>query len=84
MTKRVHKKKSNASSSTERVRAYRARMRAKGMREIRFWVPDVRTPEFAAEARRQCLLLAKSPYERDDQAFIDANIDQVARALSRR
>ena len=36
----------------ERVAAYRNRMRERGYREVRFWVPDTRTAEFAAEARR--------------------------------
>jgi hypothetical protein len=42
------------------------------LRPIQLWVPDVRSPEFAAEARRQSLLVANSPGEKDDQAFIDA------------
>lgn len=55
-----------------RVRAHRAKLRAKGLRPIQFWVPDVRSPEFLAEARRQCLLLNASPHAEEDQAFIDA------------
>lgn len=59
-------------SSTERVRAYRERMRRKGMKLVQFWLPDTSTPEFKAEARRQSLLIANSPQEKDDQAFIDS------------
>lgn len=59
-------------TSAERVKTYRRRMREKGYRQVSFWVPDVTTPEFAAEARRQSLLIANSPYEADDQAFIDS------------
>ncbi len=36
------------------------------------WVPDVRAPEFAAEAHRQSALAAASPHEVEDQAFVDA------------
>jgi predicted DNA-binding protein len=36
------------------------RLRAQGMRPIQIWVPDVHAPEFAAEARRQSLLVAQS------------------------
>jgi hypothetical protein len=36
------------------------------------WVPDVHSPEFAAEARRQSLLAAQSPEEAEIQAFIDS------------
>ncbi|MCV7234733.1 antitoxin MazE-like protein [Mycobacterium branderi] len=32
----------------------------------------MRHAEFAAEAHRQSALAAASPYEQDDQAFIDA------------
>jgi hypothetical protein len=35
-------------------------------------VPDVRSPEFRAEARRQAALVAASEHAADDQAFIDA------------
>jgi hypothetical protein len=46
-------------------------MRSQGLRLIQFWVPDVRSPEFAAEAHRQSLAVAQSPYEEEDQDFID-------------
>ena len=58
--------------SRDKVRAHRERLRRQGLRPIQLWVPDVRSPEFAAEARRQSLLVANSPGEKDDQAFIDA------------
>lgn len=58
--------------SREKARAYRERMRAKGLRPVQLWLPDTRTPEFAAEARRQSLAVANSPTEADDQAWIDA------------
>jgi antidote-toxin recognition MazE-like antitoxin len=35
-------------------------------------VPDVRSPEFAAEAHRQAAAVAASEQAADDQAFIDA------------
>ena len=60
------------SSVSGRVRNYRKRMRAQGMRPIQLWVADVRAPGFAAEARRQAAAVAASDYAADDQAFIDA------------
>lgn len=45
--------------------AYRARKKAAGLREIRMWVPDTRTPAFKAEARRQAALLDHSEDERE-------------------
>jgi hypothetical protein len=47
----------------ENVRRYRERMRAKGLRQIQLWVPDTRSPAFAAECRRQSLLVADDPAE---------------------
>jgi len=45
------------------------------LRPIQIWVPDVRSPQFAAQAHQQSLALASSPHEADDQAFIDALAD---------
>lgn len=60
------------SDTRSRVSAYRARMRAQGLRPIQIWVPDVRSPDFAAEAHRQARLVVGSPVAHDDQDFIDA------------
>jgi hypothetical protein len=59
-------------SSREKVQAHRQRLRKKGLRPVQIWVPDVRSPEFAAEAHRQSLAVARSRYAADDQAFVDA------------
>jgi hypothetical protein len=42
------------------------------MRPIQIWVPDVDSPVFQAEARRQSRSVARSGREAGDQAFIDA------------
>lgn len=55
-----------------RVRAHRERLREQGLRPVQFWVPDVRSPQFAQQAHRQSLAVATSDLEVDDQAFIDA------------
>lgn len=39
---------------------------------MQIWVPDVRAPEFVAEAHRQSAAIAASEQEADDQAFVDA------------
>jgi hypothetical protein len=70
--KRKPSPKPKAKSSREKVRAHRQRLRAQGLRPIQIWVPDTRSPEFAAEARRQSLAIANSPQEEEDQAFVDA------------
>jgi len=62
-------------SSRDKVRAYRERLRKQGLRPIQIWVPDVNSPQFVKEAHRQSLAVAKSPQEKDDQAFIDSISD---------
>ena len=63
----------------DKVRAYRARLRRQGLRPIQIWVPDVRSPDFRAEAHRQSLAVAKSAWESEDQGFIDSvsDLDQA-------
>lgn len=39
---------------------------------MQIWVPDVRAPEFVAEAHRQSAAIAASEQEGQDQAFVDA------------
>jgi len=56
----------------ERVRAYRERKRKQGLRPKTIWVPDVHSPEFIEEARRQSRAVANSPTEKEDQAWVDA------------
>jgi len=63
-------------SSRDKVREHRQRLRALGLRPIQIWVPDVRSAAFRAEARRQSLVIANSPHEAEDQAFVDAVSDQ--------
>jgi hypothetical protein len=65
-------KQSRPKSSREKVSAHRARLRKRGLRLVQMWLPDTRTPEFAARAHRDSLAIANSPTEEDDQAFIDS------------
>lgn len=58
--------------SRDKVRSYRARMRARGLRPVQIWVPDTRTAAFRDEAHRQSLAVARSRAAREDQHFIDA------------
>jgi Protein of unknown function (DUF3018) len=67
--------RTQAKSSREKVRAHRKRLREQGLRPIQIWVPDMRSPAFAAEAHRQSLAVANSPRANDNQAFIDAVSD---------
>ena len=59
-------------TSRHKVQAHRMRLRARGLRPIQIWVPDVRAASFRKEAHRQSLAVARSAGVREDQAFIDA------------
>jgi hypothetical protein len=61
-----------ASTSRDKVRAHRKRLRQQGLRPIQIWVPDMRSRNFVTEAHRQSLAVAKSPDAEQDQDFIDA------------
>ena len=47
-------------------------MRAQGLRPVQIWVPDVRSPEFAAEAHRQSAQVATADRDSDDMDFVEA------------
>ncbi|WP_213780232.1 antitoxin MazE family protein [Caballeronia sp. dw_276] len=59
----------------ERVSKRRAALRAAGLRPVQIWVPDTRREGFAAECRRQSLLLRDDPQENEILDFIEANMD---------
>jgi hypothetical protein len=71
-SKRRTEKRSSGRSSREKVRAHREKLRKQGLRPIQIWVPDTRSPEFAEEARRQGLVVARSQYAKEDQEFVDS------------
>jgi len=76
-SRRVKSQRARPKSSRDKVRTYRKRMRAKGMRLIQLWVPDTRTAEFAKEARRQSLQANRSLHAAEDQAWVEAMADRT-------
>ena len=59
-------------SSRARVRKYRDRLRALGLRPLQIWVPDTSAPGFVEEAHRQSRAVSASRRADEDQAFVDA------------
>jgi len=43
-----------------------------GLRPVTVWIPDSRTPTFAAEAARQSQLVAQNDRDDDSQLFVDS------------
>jgi hypothetical protein len=59
----------------ERVRQRRDKLRAAGLRPVQLWLPDTRSPGFAAAVRRQCKLIAGAAVTaegREEAAFREA------------
>ena len=67
--------RTRSKTSRDKVRTHRKKLRQQGLRPIQIWVPDMRSPAFAAEAHRQSLAVARSPHAKQDQDFIDAVSD---------
>jgi hypothetical protein len=63
------------SSNSVRAQKHRVAMRAAGLRPVEIWVPDVRRPGFAAECRRQSLLLQGDSAEAETLQWIEATGD---------
>ncbi len=55
----------------ERMSTRRKHLRARGLRPVQHWIPDLRNPRVLAEVRREAALLAQHP----DNAAIDDWID---------
>ena len=60
---------------SERVAKYRATLRASGFRPVQIWVPDVRSPGFAAECRRQSMLLHGDRAEAETLEWVETVTD---------
>lgn len=63
-------------TAQEKMRSYRARLKAQGLRPIQIWVPDIRSPAFLAEAQRQSKLVSRRhKSEGEVLDFIEAAFD---------
>ncbi|MFD2182304.1 antitoxin MazE family protein [Rhodoplanes azumiensis] len=66
-------KKPPPKSPRQRMQTRREAMRARGLRPVQHWVPDLRDPAVRADILRQGRLLARH----SENAAIDAWIDDV-------
>lgn len=60
----------------DKFRAYRAKKKAAGLREVRMWVPDMRTQEFWEQSVRCAEALKNAPEEAETTRFIEALIGE--------
>jgi hypothetical protein len=71
----VKPKTERPKSAQERMNARRARLRARGLRPVQHWVPDLRDPKIRAAIRREAALLARHPQNDAIDDWIDAAYD---------
>jgi hypothetical protein len=71
-----------AKSATRKISDYRQRMRQRGLRQVQFWVPDLRNPEVQEELRAEIRKLRKHPSSADGDMFLDAALAELAAELA--
>ena len=64
-----------ALDSTQKMREYRARLKASGLRPIQLWVPDIRSHKIIDEARKQSLRVSSDSQESRILNFVEAVMD---------
>lgn len=69
----------DAATATERMRAYRARQRAAGLRPVQYWVPDMRNTKVRKEIERQAALLDEHPETEAINNWLDAMLEDRER-----
>lgn len=68
-------------TTTARVRRHRQELRKKGMRPITLWVPDTRSPEFAAAAAEACRRANEADKTDPVVKFFDELVEESFRDL---
>lgn len=61
----------------DHVRAYRSKMKTRGLRQVNLWMPDTRSPEFKKECRRQSLLAAAAERAQPVDALLNVAAKSV-------
>lgn len=72
------KPRSEPVQPSKRNAAYRARMRAQGLRQVQMWVPDMRRAEFLKEIQADVKAISRARFEEEEREvmrFIEAAID---------
>ncbi len=67
----TNKSKGKVATPAQKMARYRARLRADGLRPVQLWVPDTALANFPQKARKQSLLVSRSPKEDRDIDFIE-------------
>jgi Protein of unknown function (DUF3018) len=71
-----------AKSAKRKMSHYRQRMRKRGLRQVQFWVPNLRDPHVQEELREEIRKLRKHPSTGDGDMFLDAALAELAAELT--
>lgn len=73
------RKTTSPTTATDRMRAYRARQRAAGLRPVQYWAPDMRNQKVRKEIERQAALLDTHPETEAINDWLDAMLEDRER-----
>ena len=65
-----------ALNSAQKMKEYRSRLRASGLRPIQLWVPDVRSQKIINEIRKQSLRVSSDSQDSRIMDFVESVMDQ--------
>ena len=65
-----------ALNSSQKMKEYRSRLRASGLRPIQLWVPDVRSQKIIDEVRTQSLRVSSDSQDSHIMDFVESVMDQ--------
>jgi hypothetical protein len=65
-----------ALNSTQKMKEYRSRLRASGLRPIQLWVPDVHSQKIIDEIRKQSLRVSSDSQDAYIMDFVESVMDQ--------
>jgi hypothetical protein len=68
----VPRTKRESEDGLTKFQRYRRTQKSRGMKLLRVWVPDPKSPEFATEAARQAKLLRGRAEEKEALDFIES------------
>jgi hypothetical protein len=71
-----------AKSAKRKMSDYRQRMRERGLRQVQFWVPDLRDPEAREKLREEVRKLRTHPSTADGNMFLEAALAELAADLN--
>ena len=64
-------------NSAQKMRQYRARLRASGLRPIQLWLPDIRSQKIIDEIRKQSIRVSSDSQDSRITDFVESVMDHA-------